>query len=338
MSDNTVEQVQTEKRLAEALPEGIVLLNEHNQLLWWNEVAQQLLGLNNSHRNHSIHDIIPQDEFRHLLVSEVLELIAPNDNNVRLAIHMRNYFDQRKILIVNDVTHTHHLEKMRQDFIANVSHELRTPLTVFNGYLELLLDQPDIDKTQIKKIVRKMSEQNARMQSLVSDLLLLSRLESDEPDMKKHHPVAVAEMIRAICADAKTVSGENNHEFEIDIDQNLQIDGEPDELRSAFSNIVVNAVRYTPAYGKIKVRWYTNESGAHFEVIDTGIGIADKHINRITQRFYRVDKARSREKGGTGLGLAIVKHVLLRHHGELAIQSKINEGSIFRCTFPNIQQ
>jgi len=333
MTDNN-SQPQTEKLLAEALPEGIALLDENDRLLWWNEVIQTLLGLTSSHRNQSIHAVISQDKFRHLLVGEVLELNAPNDENTRLAIRVRNYFNQRKILIVNDITHTYRLEKMRQDFIANVSHELRTPLTVFHGYLELLLDQSDIDKEQIKKILEQMSEQNARMQSLVSNLLLLSRLESDEPDMNKHHLVAVAEMIRGICADAKAVSGENKHEFIIDVDEGLQIEGGAEELHSAFSNIVVNAVRYTPPNGQITVRWYADEDAAYFEVTDTGIGIADKHINRITQRFYRVDKARSREKGGTGLGLAIVKHVLLRHNGDLTIESTVNEGSTFRCTFP----
>ena len=333
MTDNSIEHVQAEKLLADALPEGIALLDENNCLLWWNEVAQELLGLNETHCRQSIHDIIPKNKFRNLLMGDLLELPAPNNSSVRLAIHVRNYFDQRRILIVNDVTHTYRVEKMRQDFIANVSHELRTPLTVFHGYLELLLERPDIDQTRMQRILQQMSEQHARMQTLVSDLLLLSRLESAEPDMKKHQPVMVAQMIRAICEDAKTLSGDDNHFFEIDVDENLHIEGEQDELRSAFSNIVVNAVRYTPANGKITVRWYANAAGRHFEVTDTGIGIEDKHINRITQRFYRVDKARSREQGGTGLGLAIVKHVLLRHNGELSIESKINKGSTFRCSF-----
>ena len=322
------------KLLAEALPDGIALLDKKNCFIWWNEVAERLLSIDDSCRGHSICTIVSPNEFHRLRLGETLELSAPKNDNVHLSIHIRSYFDQRSILIVQDITHTYHLEKMRQDFIANVSHELRTPLTVFHGYLELLLDQPDLDKKKASKILKQMSEQNVRMQNLVSDLLLLSRLEADEPDIKKHQPVNVAHMIRVICEDAKTVSGERQHLFLINIDESLQIEGEKDELRSAFSNIVVNAVRYTPAGGKITVRWYEDANGAHFEVNDTGIGIAEKHIDRITQRFYRVDKARSREQGGTGLGLAIVKHVLLRHHGELVIQSKLNEGSVFRCSFP----
>ena len=327
-----------EKLLAEALPDGVILLDEKNSIRWWNTVAGQLLDLNEAHQLLTIDALVPDKEFHQKLKrcdSDVLEIRAPNNNNnLYLSIHWRPYVNHRRLLIIQDITHTRRLEEMRQEFIANVSHELRTPLTVFHGYLELLLDQPTIGAKQLAVILQQMSEQNVRMEDLVSDLLLLSRLENDEPDAKKQQVVAVTELIKSICEDAKTVSGKKNHSFILDLDETLDIEGSKEELRSAFSNLVVNAVRYTPAKGEITVRWYRDHEGAHFEVTDTGIGIAEKHIDRITERFYRVDKARSREEGGTGLGLAIVKHVLLRHHGELTVHSKVNQGSTFRCSFP----
>ena len=328
-----------EQLLAEALPDGIILLDENNGIQWWNTVAGQLLGLNESHGCLNIKAVVPDQEFHKKLKqsdSDVLELQAPNNSNLYLSIHWRPYVNHRRLLIVQDITHTRRLEKMRQEFIANVSHELRTPLTVFHGYLELLLDKPEIGSEPLAAILQQMSEQNIRMGDLVNDLLLLSRLESNEPDAKKQKTVAVAQLIKSICDDAKAVSGKKNHSFAVTLDETLEIEGSKEELRSAFSNIVVNAVRYTPAKGTITVRWYQDNEGAHFEVTDTGMGIAAKHIAHITERFYRVDKARSREEGGTGLGLAIVKHVLLRHHGELTVHSKVNKGSTFRCSFPRL--
>ena len=336
MIDSTShQQSASEKSLIEALPDGIVLLDEKNSICWWNTVAEQLLALKESDCGVSIVTLISNKEFQREFSREDsgnLEIPAP-DNNLYLSLHWRRYLDHQRLLVIQDITHTHRLEKMRQEFIANVSHELRTPLTVFHGYLELLLDKPTIDPEQLKTMLQQMSEQNIRMGDLVSDLLLLSRLESVEPDMTTHQPVMVSQVVRSICEDAKSVSGNQKHTFIIDLNEGLEIDGSKEELRSAFSNIVVNAVRYTPANGEITVRWYRDTSGAHFEVTDTGIGIAPKHIDRVTQRFYRVDKARSREQGGTGLGLAIVKHVLLRHHGELTIQSQVDQGSTFRCSF-----
>jgi two-component system phosphate regulon sensor histidine kinase PhoR len=326
-----------EKLLANALPDGIVLLDASKHLLWWNAVAENLLCLTSSHLGRHLDEIISSEELDTLFADKIqskLELPAPHNQDIRLSLQLRDYQDKQFLLIMQDITHTYRLEKMRQDFVANVSHELRTPLTVFHGYLELLLSQSMNDSARLKIILQQMAEQSQRMERLVSDLLLLSRLESAEPDVAKHQAVDVPELIDSICQDAKSLSGERKHHFIIDIDRNLQIEGEKEELRSAFSNIVINAVLYTPANGTITVSWCADDKGAHFIVKDTGIGIAAKHIDRITQRFYRVDKARSREQGGTGLGLAIVKHVLLRHHGELTIQSEVDRGSVFHCTFP----
>lgn len=222
---------------------------------------------------------------------------------------------------------------MDQDLVANISHELRTPLTVFLGYLELLQGGHSFDHEQEQEIFAHMTGQAQRMQRLVNDLLLLSRLESHLPDQAEHHEVNVAKMLEEIRLDARTLSGDQQHEIILEADKNLNLKGDEEELRSAFSNIIYNAVRYTPAKGRIEIKWFQNENGKYLEVKDTGIGIAEKYIPQITQRFYRVDKARSRGKGGTGLGLAIVKHVLLRHKGKLLIKSRLNEGSTFTCVF-----
>lgn len=222
------------------------------------------------------------------------------------------------------------LEKMRRDFVANVSHELRTPLTVIHGYLESLLEQ-EPDETK-QDIFTQMYQQTTRMQNIIEDLLLLSRLESSKE--KSHKKVSIPNMLKAICQEAKTLSGAAQHHFHLHIDSGLTIYGDKDELRSMISNIVFNAVKYTPAKGDIYIDLDRDNDHAYLKIRDTGIGIAKKHIPRLTERFYRVDKARSRASGGTGLGLAIVKHVLLRHNGRLQIESEPNKGSAFICIFP----
>ncbi len=325
-----------EKRLAESLPQGIFVVNQQQQVQWWNQVANDLLDLEKFGDQPDITNVIPGEKFKSFLQNKkqtAIEFISPLNKNRHLSVDRRPYNDGQSLMIIQDITHTHRLENMRQDFIANVSHELRTPLTVFHGYLEILMDLETIEKKQLNTILEQMSGQSTRMERLVKDLLLLSRLESAEPDLEKHHQVDVASLVTNISEDAKSLSGKQQHVFTLDLDHQRMLKGQADELHSAFSNIIFNAVRYTPAGGSIAIRWYGDDNGQHFEVKDSGIGIAAKHIDRITQRFYRVDKARSREKGGTGLGLAIVKHVLLRHHGELFIESTPNEGSTFRCSF-----
>jgi len=236
------------------------------------------------------------------------------------------------------LTHIQNLERMRQDFVANVSHELRTPLTVIHGYLETLLEQTEAEhkqeNKQAHKIFSQMYQQTLRMENLLADLLLLSSLETDEQLQPSKQAVDVAELLKVICDEAKQISGNANHHISLEADTSLKLRGNENELRSLFSNIIFNAVKYTPKGGKIAVTWQRQKNEAKFTVKDTGIGISKEHIPRITERFYRVDKARSRESGGTGLGLAIVKHVLLRHEGKLEIDSKIGEGSVFTCVFP----
>lgn len=233
------------------------------------------------------------------------------------------------------LSHIQTLERIRQDFVANVSHELRTPLTVIHGYLEILLDQVEKNptKSQTKKIYQQMFQQTMRMQNLIADLLLLSSLESDESKIDFTDTVDIAKLLDMISEEAKALS-HKKHIIDISTDKKLNIMGNENELRALFSNIIFNAIKYTPAGGHISICWEKKNKSAVFKVIDTGIGIAAKDIPRITERFYRVDKARSRESGGTGLGLAIAKHVLIRHKGKLKISSQPGKGSAFSCSFP----
>lgn len=232
------------------------------------------------------------------------------------------------------VMHIQHLERMRQDFVANVSHELRTPLTVIQGYLEILLEQAPLEEVG-KEILTQMQQQTMRMGSLVEDLLLLSRLEDHYyPSTKHQKQIAVGKLVSHIIQEANYLSGILNHTIDCRLDSTLYLRGIEGEARSLFSNLIFNAVKYTPAGGNIRIRWYQTKKLACFSVEDNGIGIAAKHIPRLTERFYRVDKARSRSSGGTGLGLAIAKHVLIRHDATLKVKSQLGKGSCFICSFP----
>jgi two-component system phosphate regulon sensor histidine kinase PhoR len=228
------------------------------------------------------------------------------------------------------------LDKMRRDFVANVSHELRTPLTVMHGYLEILLDKkaPETDKKNLLKIFAQMYQQTTRMENIITDLLLLSNLEGETNKRDAKKELLLAPILKSVCKEAKILSGDANHQFFLKLDNRLKIKGEAKELRSLMSNIIFNAVRYTPANGCIYIDLYAEQKHIYFKVRDTGIGIAKKHIPRLTERFYRVDKARSRETGGTGLGLAIVKHILLHFNAHLEVTSKLGVGSNFICIFP----
>ncbi len=230
------------------------------------------------------------------------------------------------------VNHIQHLERMRADFVANVSHELRTPLTVIHGYLETLIDESEDDAR--KKIFLQMHQHTLRMENLIENLLLLSQLENEEIKMQLEESVAVGNLLQVIAKEASELSDEQQHKIELRVDDTLLIRGSSEELRSLFSNIIFNAIKYTPAHGKITIEWYLQKHQAIFKVTDTGIGIAKEHIARITERFYRVDPARSRASGGTGLGLAIAKHILIRHEAELIIESTPGKGSTFTCIFP----
>ena len=255
---------------------------------------------------------------------------------MRIQLLITRYGNNEHLMLVRDVTRIHQLEQMRKDFIANVSHELRTPLTVIFGYLETLLDNVEEVNPRWVRALQQMHQQGGRMQTLLNDLLLLAKLEAtDYPS--DNHPLDIRTLLETITEDAQELSGGKNQQISLDLESDVHLKGSETEVRSAFSNLIFNAVKYTPAEGKIRVRWWSDERGAHLSVQDSGIGIEPKHLPRLTERFYRVDSSRASNTGGTGLGLAIVKHVLLRHRGSLEINSVPGKGSVFTCHFPPVQ-
>lgn len=320
-----------------AMPDATVVLNQDGLIEWWNEAARRVFGLRQAQdvgqpftnlvRHPDLLQYLEREDF-----SEPVGLPSPVDERIRLSVRVIPYGNNQRLLVARDMTRLHLLEQMRRDFIANVSHELRTPLTVIGGYVESLQDTDDECTRQWSRSLTAMQQQAARMQQIVTDLLLLSRLET-ETAPRDQHEVDVPAMLAAVRDEAE-VLGESRHELRLEAEPGLCLLGSRTELRSALSNLVFNAVRYTPPGGRIDIRWFSDPDGAHFEVKDTGIGIAGQHIPRLTERFYRVDVGRSREAGGTGLGLAIVKHVLMRHDARLSIDSRPGEGSTFACHFP----
>jgi len=321
-----------------AMPDATVVLGAHNEIQWFNEAARGLLGLHPAKdRGQRIDNLVRHPGFAALLnggdpSSGSLLMPADSNDGTTLSVRVIPYGNEQRLLIARDVSHQLRLEQMRRDFVANVSHELRTPLTVVSGCAETMMDADDPCIREWGRPLRLVQQQANRMQQIVEDLLLLSRLETDR-SAPPRDPVVVPAMLAAIREDAELLSGERNHQIRLECDPALRIYGVEKQLHSAFSNLVSNAVRYTPANGSITMRWYLDVRGAHFEVTDTGPGIAEEHIPRLTERFYRVDVGRSRESGGTGLGLAIVKHVLTRYGTPLRIQSQVGKGSTFACDF-----
>ncbi len=328
-------------KMTTALPDATVELRPGSEEIeWWNTAAARYLGFEYPRDGgQRISNLIRHPAFLEYLHSgdyeQGIEIPSPVNEGQTLRIRIVAYGGGRRLLVARDMTHVQKLERMRQDFVANVSHELRSPLTVISGYLEGLLDDEGLD-ARCADALRAMEGQTRRMNRLVDDLMLLARLESDEPGVGTQ-AVRIADLVAQVLDQARALGGDVGHRFSIDIDEALCLVGVESELYSAFSNLVFNAVRYTPAGGEIRVSWRREEDAAVFSVSDTGPGIEAHHIPRLTERFYRVDAGRSRECGGTGLGLAIVKHVLLRHQGRLEIDSEPGRGSRFSCRFPLAQ-
>ena len=324
-----------------AIPDAMVVLSQHDEIEWANQAAERLLGLSwprdhgqravNLLRNPQFTEYLRRGEF-----AEDLLLQSPVSPELRVSMQIIAYGSSQRLLICRDITHLARLEEMRSHFVANVSHELRTPLTVLRGYLEILPSLPH-DSKEFEAYFANMHEQATRMQRLVDDLLALSRLETSPPHAHETE-VDVAAMLAGIRTQAQMLSGSSGgakaHRIEIEAEHGLGLRGNAEELHSAFSNLVNNAVRYTPGGGEIRLRWGADTEGAAFSVTDTGEGIAPQHIAHLTERFYRVDSGRSRATGGTGLGLSIVKHILLRHDARLVVDSKLGAGSTFTCRFP----
>ncbi len=324
------------RRTISALPEGIVLVDAALQIEWCNPVAERHLALKlGADQGLRLTNLVRDPVFVAYMTSGEFDTpltFRPLANpSLALSVQVIEFEPARWIVLTRDVTQSERVDAMRRDFVANVSHELRTPLTVVNGFLETMLEtDAPIDETR-RRHLRLMQEQAQRMHRLVEDLLMLSRLESQENPVADED-VDVPQLVREVADEARALS-QGRHQIEVQIGGG-RIRGSRDELRSAFGNLVSNAIRYTPDGGRITLRWRVADDGARFEVEDTGIGVAPEHIPRLTERFYRVDKSRSRETGGTGLGLAIVKHVLLRHQGRLDVHSQLGRGSVFSAWLP----
>ena len=324
------------QRTAEAVPDGWAMIRQSGEIEDFNQAAGRLLGLSPNDRGQNILSLVRDPSAGALLRgdthSEIVEIASPADNTRRLELRRIVIDEDRKLIVVRDITELNRALTMRQDFVANVSHELRTPLTVIVGYLE---QSTDADYDTLKTILPKLSSPVRRMQALVDDLLTLTRLESGGmPNESDIEYVDVSQMVHVIATDARGLSG-GRHTLTLELDKHLRIRGVPGELHSAFANLITNAVRYSPEGGAIDVRWFAGPDGPRFEVLDQGMGIAPEHLTRLTERFYRIDLAQSRVRGGTGLGLAIVKHVLRRHGSVLQVESELGKGSLFFCEFPD---
>ena len=322
----------------QASPNGIVMLDDQDQIEWCNAIAERFFGLEFKRDVlQRINFLIRRPEFIQYLNKRIfeepllLERMGPEDN-LSLMVQAFPYGDQRHLLLVQDVTDLQKADAMRRDFVANVSHEMRTPITVLMGFLETI-QSLDLDKAQQTQYIELMMSQAQRMKSLVEDLLTLANLEANTLPAPMQ-AVQVATIMALLKNDAQALS-QGKHAFNFKVLTSASILGEERELLSAFSNLVSNAVRYTPDVGMVSVKWSLNADGqGEFSVTDTGPGIASEHLSRLTERFYRVDRSRSRDTGGTGLGLAIVKHIANRHHAQLQIESSPGKGSTFRLRFP----
>ena len=325
------------RHAASALPDGVVVLNSANEIEWCNPPAEVKLGLDLKHdenqpitylvRHSDFIDYIQAQEF-----TEPIKLKSWRNPELTLEIQLVPYGTKQKLLICRDVTQLEKIDAMRRDFIANVSHELRTPLTVVGGFVETLLDTENAVPDNLRNYFNMMQDQTNRMGRLIEDLLTLSHIESNAREPEDNE-IDMSSLLNMLLNDAIALS-HGKHNISLQATPHLDLIGAMEELQSALGNQVSNAIRYTPQGGEIIIRWEMRDNLAVYSVKDNGIGIEQKHIDRLTERFYRVDRSRSRETGGTGLGLSIVKHILTRHQARLEITSELDIGSTFSVIFP----
>jgi two-component system phosphate regulon sensor histidine kinase PhoR len=321
------------RRAAQALPDGVLILDRDDRIEWCNDRATALLLLDPATDiGQPLANLVREPAFRDYLASGEHEapLQLTRATGLTLSLQLIPYGPEHKLLLCRDVTHAERVETMRRDFVANVSHELRTPLTVLVGFLETVRELK-LDPQRLRDYLGMMDEQASRMQRIIDDLLTLSTLEAAPPPPLER--VRVAPLLARLKADASALSG-GRHDITLQGEPKADLLGSESELASAFGNLVSNAIRYTPAGGKVRLAWREQPEGASFTVEDTGLGIPAEHIPRLTERFYRVDRSRSRDTGGTGLGLAIVKHALARHQAALEVESRPGNGSRFTVRFP----
>jgi two-component system phosphate regulon sensor histidine kinase PhoR len=322
------------RQSTEALPDAAIVLGAHDEIDWANKAARDVFGLQQSDKGQRIPNLIRFPEFIHYLKSgdykKAVTLPSPVDNRITLEVRIVPYGAGLRLLLAQDVTQLKKMERMRKDFVANVSHELRTPLTVLKGYLETLQDLDDEHSPLLTSSFQQMQGQTERMQHLVDDLLLLARLETQQ---KNTQCVDVPALLSQICKEGDTLQNASRR-IELTLETSVHIKGEEQELRSAFTNLLGNALKYSPENSIVKVRWYQDNASIVLAIEDQGEGITKAEIPRITERFYRVETKRLKKVNGTGLGLAIVKHVLMRHDAHLNITSELGKGSCFSCRFP----
>jgi two-component system, OmpR family, phosphate regulon sensor histidine kinase PhoR len=339
---DTAEQLELEKGLdrfreaSEALPDGLIILDRGDAIEWCNRAATQHFGIEpRRDRGFLVTNLIRHPDFTEYLIrsdsSEPIVLSTGANPNLKFSLLLLPFQENRRIVLSRDVTQLMRVDQVRRDFIANVSHEMRTPLTVVHGFLEQMQGDTALPAHTRQQFEQLMYAQTTRMKTLVEDLLTLSGLEAnDHPPGDT--PAQAGALIAQAVREAEALSG-GKHAISLEA-TTCDITGNANELQSVFTNLLSNAVRYTPEGGRITVRWQIEHAQAVFSVSDTGIGIAHEHIPRLTERFYRVDRSRSRETGGTGLGLAIVKHIIARHDALLAVSSQPGQGSTFSVRFP----
>ena len=321
---------------AGAMLDGVVAVNKNNEILWSNKTAQRMLNIiPKNDYNRPIFYIYRNTYFKAYIENENYEDTLKINNQTSmppLEIKVAYFGSKQRIIVFRDITKETEIQNMRKEFVSNFSHEIKTPLTVLIGFIETLAEMKSSKSVSEKKVISMMSGQANRMNILIEDLLLLSHIESNQ-HVNRSEKINIAKLIRDIKKNVIEVKG-NGHKFDFSIDSKLDLYGARQEIESAFNNLITNAIRYTPSEGQISIRWNLINTLPIFEVVDNGIGIPEKNIKRISERFYRVDPNRSRETGGTGLGLAIVKNVVNQHQGEMKINSDIGLGSSFKLIFP----
>jgi two-component system phosphate regulon sensor histidine kinase PhoR len=322
------------RQAMQLLPEGVAIMDDVLLLEWCNPAAERHLGLTlERDKGRRVTNLVRHPEFLdYIILGRYEQPLTLSFKGRKLECRIIPFENRRQILVTHDATASERVDEMRRDFVANASHELRTPLTVIVGFLEIASSDPGLDAASRSAHLKLMTEQAQRMQRLIEDMLTLSRLESDDYPLKRER-VDVKALVESVASEARALSG-GRHEIRAEVD-GPDVMGSPEELRSAFANLASNAVRYSPHGGTIRLAWQHGPDDLRFSVTDSGIGIDPQHTARLTERFYRVDKSRSRETQGTGLGLAIVKHVLLRHGGRLSISSTPGKGSTFTASLPN---
>ena len=335
--DRLTEMLTRFQSASAATPDAMLIVSRRHEIEWANATSERLFGIATARdTGRRLVNLVRHPAFVSYLergeYTDAFEMASPAQPERSLSVRIIPFGRNQKLIIGRDTTHLAQLEQMRRNFVANISHELRTPLTVLTGFLETLKDMDKPAAVNLSKHFQTMHEQAQRMSRLVDDLLTLSRLETT-PATVHEEAVDIAALLTSLKETAELLSGDQRHRITLDADSGLRLLGNEDELRSAFSNLINNAVRYTPAGGDIRLVWKNEDGRLVFVVIDSGAGIPPQHLPHLTERFYRVDTARSRDTGGTGLGLSIVKHILLRHDARLIIDSELGKGSTFSCVF-----